>query len=68
MASEETGVSITDLRENPRKCIEHIEKCFHLSERTAYDYYTTLLHLHHRDSALKEAVEDATRHAEIKRK
>ena len=43
MFNEETP----NLLDQPKKCVDYIMNICRVSKRTAYDYYTTLLHIHY---------------------
>ena len=47
-----TGISIDNLTEKPKECVDYIMKLIKVNRRTAYDYYTSLLYIHNHHLAL----------------
>lgn len=45
-------IKFDDILNNPRNCVVAIMNALRVSERTAYDYYNTLLYLHYYPEAV----------------
>ena len=54
--SEDSGMKKSMLIDNQKKCIEYIMKTLKVNQRTAYDYYNTLLYINYLPKYAHQAI------------